>query len=500
MPKVNRLISFQNLFILLCVANALPVLAFQIFPTNDGPAHIYNANILQHLLLDNESLFQDFFKLNTQLVPNYSSQGLMLTGMSIGLSSVLMAQVINLICVIGLPLSLYFLMKHIKPENTPLAILSLPFSYTLFFSFGFFNFQLGVISMLLTINYWLKVQEQFTLLNFASLFAFVGLTYFSHPMPFGVLVMAILVLTIQKWFKKPERHLWFYGLAFLPYLFLLGLFWAQSPKEEGIHHSTTTLVEWLATIKPLEMFGLVEEKQFSPILSVLFGLLIIIGLVNKKRREATPWLIISILVLLLYFVLPAATAGGGFVSERLNSLFFIFLLLGIGAMQMPRWLQYVSGLVVLSFSFYINTNYYSYAQRLDADAKGMIEAEKHVPNESVVLPVRLSDNWLDLHLSNYLGYRNQVVVLENYEASQGHFPTLWNSGQLPRLSLGNIDQGCLNYANDVYGQERIKLDYIIVWGHQKPNDCQKEILAYAETNFKRVKLDTKGDIWLYQAL
>ena len=85
---------------------------------------------------------------------------------------------------------------------------------------------------------------------------------------------------------------------------------------------------------------------------------------------------------------------------------------------------------------------------------------------SVVLPVNMSDNWLELHFSNYLGVDKPLVILENYEASVGWFPVKWDTERLPRLQAAGTDQiqGLSWLSNLSAGQTR-QIDYIFVYGN-----------------------------------
>src|SRR4030042_3529200 len=55
----------------------LPVWGFKYFPSVDGPSHIYNAHILNHL--DHPAwIFKDYFELNLRPFPNWTGSLLML--------------------------------------------------------------------------------------------------------------------------------------------------------------------------------------------------------------------------------------------------------------------------------------------------------------------------------------------------------------------------------------------------------------------------------------
>jgi hypothetical protein len=69
-PVQARLRSRENLFFTaLIIIHLIPIWAFRYFPSQDGPAHINNANIIREY--HSRPVFREYYVLNKDLVPNW---------------------------------------------------------------------------------------------------------------------------------------------------------------------------------------------------------------------------------------------------------------------------------------------------------------------------------------------------------------------------------------------------------------------------------------------
>ena len=92
-------------------------------------------------------------------------------------------------------------------------------------------------------------------------------------------------------------------------------------------------------------------------------------------------------------------------------------------------------------------------------------AEALISPNSILLPVRTSDYWLDSHFSNYLGISKPVLILENYEASTGYFPIIYKNPNshcvsLPFVPHDEINKFPIKICQD---KESDPIDYIIFY-------------------------------------
>ncbi len=71
----NRYVPF--LFWAMLLAGTIPLLVFRHFVTLDGPAHLYNAQLIREIWFGGHSLVNDLFRVNDFPVPNWSGHLIM---------------------------------------------------------------------------------------------------------------------------------------------------------------------------------------------------------------------------------------------------------------------------------------------------------------------------------------------------------------------------------------------------------------------------------------
>jgi len=206
-PHTTRKLRYQNiLFFIACVCNAIPLLLVQYFPTVDGPAHMYNAHLLQDLIGGNEWV-KTFHQLNPALVPNWSATVLLIMLRSI-LPVFIVEKIMVAIYVTGFPLAFQNLLRAIKPGSNP-PWLIIPFTYTFMLFMGFYNFNLGIIIFCFAMGFWIRKYETPKPIHFAGLFLYGGILYFSHIFVFAAYVSCVGVYSISSLKNKDslKKHL-----------------------------------------------------------------------------------------------------------------------------------------------------------------------------------------------------------------------------------------------------------------------------------------------------
>jgi len=98
--------------------------------------------------------------------------------------------------VVGLPLSVRYLVGSLDRKAEFFALLSFPivFNYILFF--GFYNFLFGTIFYCISIGFWIRHSNEISIKNSFYLFLLVTGSYFTHLSSaiFVVLSLAILIV------------------------------------------------------------------------------------------------------------------------------------------------------------------------------------------------------------------------------------------------------------------------------------------------------------------
>lgn len=513
-------------FLLIIGLNLIPVLSSKFFPTLDGAAHLYNSNLIFHLISGNESL-TDFIVLNSEPVPNWT--GHLLLGIFNSFLPAFMAEkMLLLFYLIALPLSFRDLITTISPNQKLISYLIFPFTYSFTFYLGFYNFSIALVFMLIALNFWIKHQNDLSSFKtIFKLFILITLTYFSHIFVFAILVFLMGVYVAfqgtEQFIQKKENLknvvstlLKKTGILILSSSLTLVLFiyyFISRPiSENKIYLTWKELIDWIMNVRPIIALSVEKEERFTQFFAMLIGLMIVLAIILKIKEISFTaeksmkskialvlkklislvnfWLIATFLLLFLYFILPDSDGTAGFVSVRLGLMFFIFLCIWLATHPFSKGFLIVVVACVLYINFSLNNYYTKATKELNTIAKECNNASKHIQANSIVLPLNYSDNWLFAHFSNYLGIDKPMIILENYECSMDYFPTKWNSESTPRILLDDKESGyypCLSWLSNSNNESK-KIDYIFIIGNidSKTDSCTLLIKEDITDSFKLV--------------
>jgi len=530
----NKFNSIEKYFFLLITGlNLIPILSGKFFPTIDGPAHLYNAQLINSLLFENNTLLGNFFSLNHEPVPNWIGH-FILSFFNLFLPAFVAEKVLLLFYMIGLPLSFRALIKTISPNNYVFSYFIFPFTYSFVFFLGFYNFSIALVFMLITLNFWIKHEDAFSLTkNILKLFLLIILTYFSHIFVFGILILIMGLYTSMKGiikiidnstlkkqvlvdsFRKLRLLLF---SSFIPLVLFFFYFYSRPNSGNNIFLTHYELIDWLKNIRPIIALNVIIEEVYTKKIFYIISSISIIALYNRiSEIKLNPklsfknlikvsdiWLFTSITILFLYFKLPVSDGSAGYVTERLGLLFFIFLIIWLSKQYLRKWFSLIMVAAVLYCHFKLNIYYSSVTKDLNKVAIECNNVSKYILPNSIVLPLNYSDNWLYGHFSNYLGIDKPLIILENYECGTGYFPLKWNEKSIPNTLFGNVSLNefpCLQWKSNTQNLP-VKMDYIFVLGNidLKIDSCNQKIkqnlfknytLTYYSENCKLYKSRNK---------
>jgi hypothetical protein len=516
MKSLNKRSIEKYFFWLVVGLNLIPALSGKFFPTLDGAAHLYNAQLIRSLLLENHSTLHNFFIFNQEPVPNWTGH-IILSFFGSFFPAFIAEKVLLLFCLIGLPLAFRALINTIHPNNTVLSFLIFPFTYSFVFFLGFYNFSIALVLLLTTINFWIRRSENMSSWrNLIGLFLLMVLTYFSHIFVFGILLLIIglntLFQSIMLFMQRPaqlkkivkdslKKTLFLLLSTCIPLLLFVYYFYSRPPTESSQFISPAELVDWLKNIRPIIALNVEVEQEYTRILFYLLvsiTCIIFVGKFLDLRRAGSSadktnrgnssrhvvssthvWMFAALMLLVLYFTLPDSDGAAGFVSVRLGLLFFLLLIVWMASQKLPKLIGWMVVVVVLYCQVNLNKYYTSAIKELNKTAVECNQASALIDANSIVLPLNYSENWLHVHFSNYLGIDQPMVILENYECGTGYFPLKWNNGSTPHVLLG--DSGievfsCLNRQNNAQNPD-MRIDYVFVLGNMQASEdpCVGEI-------------------------
>ena len=510
----------KYIFFLILLLNLLPVLSYKFFPTMDGAAHLYNSNIINEMVLGNKDLHIHYI-FNSMPVPNWMGH-IILSFFNLFLPAHVAERILLLSFLIGLPLAFRSLLKTISIENIHLSYIIFPFTYSFIFFLGFYNFLIALVFLLITLNYYIKNEENLTSFRkISSLLFLATITYFSHLFVFALLLILIATrlgfktffypADISKKFKQKaidfiRKSLYLLLSSLLPLLLFFNYLISKPASSETDFVEFNTLIEWLKNLRPLIAISEQEEQKYTHKIFYIIAALFIYALFSKLYSKSKTtgsftfknltanwksifnlsdfWFISALILLAMYFNMPDSDGSAGYVSIRLAFIFFIFILLWIASQKLNKWIISLAMLLVLFFHFKLNTFYQDATKNIESIAIDYVDVANHIEKNSVVLPINYSGNWLMAHFSNYLGVEKPIIILENYECLAGYFPLKWNVNTMPDSRFGPITSDsllCLKWQANPKKKMK-KIDYCFVMGNINNGKTQCDSILIATLN------------------
>ncbi|MCC7050764.1 MAG: hypothetical protein IT239_03170 [Bacteroidia bacterium] len=275
-------------FLLILVLHLSPVISVKFFPTMDGAAHLYNAQLINDLLFKGNTFLANFFKFNTEPVPNWIGHIILLLCKLI-MPTYLAEKVLLLLYLIGLPLAFRAFVKILSPTNLLLTYFMFPFTYSFVFLMGFFNFSIALMLLFITLTYWIKhIETSFTFNKSVYLFLLLTLTYFSHIFIFGILLFLISlysaayclrnIINDPTEFNRPLVNLFkqasvLLAASFLPLTLFIYYFYSRGFYGNNTYIEFSELVEWLKDIRPIIAYNRSVEQVYTlKLVYLLFAL------------------------------------------------------------------------------------------------------------------------------------------------------------------------------------------------------------------------------------
>lgn len=506
----HKLVKYEwILFYLLVILNLLPALLHPFFPAVDGPAHLYNANVIGHLLKGDSELLGHFYIFNREIVPNWCGHA-MLVCFDAVFSSATSAKIMIALCLFLLPVSFRYCVRQINAGNLFTPYLIFPFTYTFIFCMGFYNFYVGLIVLFFATGRLLACRKRPVRLGaLFVLFVLVLLAYFSHLFIFlslGLIMLCIAAYDLlQAFYSKAGarqafiRALCLLAVSAVPLALSARYFYISKGTGEKAYLLKSELLQWLTSCRTVICYNMEDESMYAAYVFLALMLLFSVALylrvsqLSASVRQAgirqalsffrigDTFLAITCLFVFLYFRMPDVASSAGFISMRLNLMVFLFLILWISVFSYPKWLAIPLACVVLFSQYKLLKAHQDVFTYLNGHVAEVMEIEKEVRPNTVILPANYTNDWLSSHYSNYLGINKPVVVLENYECNNFYFPLSWKKGVMHHIThsdWGRPDQ-LLSHPEKLADT----VDYIFVQGKAgMPNSTRARVLASYRLN------------------
>jgi len=280
---MNRIVTFlfRNESLVLFSVSLLFASSFFFlghFVTIDGPAHVYNAeliagklfgNLIAGKLFGNNPLVDSYYSWNSDFVPNWLGHFLLLV-FKLFFSGSTAEKLLLSLYLFGMVFSLRYLIQSFNPANGLLALLSIPFVFNTFLYYGFYNFCLSLIFVFWISGFVVRNIEKWTLKRYFQLSILLLLSFFAHLSGFiivGIFLFAfVLFRLLQKLFTRSPfflnevRSSLFITVACLPAFSLFLIYWLGHHNDgELSYKSATTTANYL--IKVPARFSIISFQE-----------------------------------------------------------------------------------------------------------------------------------------------------------------------------------------------------------------------------------------------
>ncbi len=473
------------MFWLLAAAYVLPIWAFTYVPTQDGPSHLVNAQILKDYA-DPTAGYAQFFEPRNSLVPNLTSH-LLLAALLYVVPALVAEKLLVSLYVLGFAGAFRYFLGAFGDRCRPLSLAGLLFVYQRCLWMGFFNYCLSLVLLWLVLGYCLRRRGTLGLSHAAMLMFLFLAAFFTHLSGFMLAFAGALGATTL----VPPRRLLspiLVVLAALPAVCLtLDFFdetgFYQAPAAERLINSPLAPFRGVKNDTNLlhdldELDGDLIEYHAGARLSCTVILVCYLGLLGvlsagswagRSKAEAPGRLfpaLFAVVMLAAYLLAPERLGytHGDFLKPRLAPLPFLFCLACLREPTQPR-LRLLARCVTITLLAvnlaFVTQTVHDGNQRLaeyTAGAKAVGGGHRIFVDQKQSAPSPLADPLL--HAANYYCLGNGNVNLDNYEAATNHFPVKFRRG----ITRGHGFLGAYSQRNAV--------DIVICWQPPQGVGCR----------------------------
>jgi hypothetical protein len=497
---------------LLAVLIGLHVLLIWIlprFPTQDGPSHLHNADVLLRYGESDNSVFEEYYTLNPIPSPNWTGHLLLAALLSLFPPNTAEKVFLTAYAVL-LPVCMRSALGAVRPASATLAVFSLPFVFSWLLHLGFYNYCIGLVLWIAAVAFWLRRGGLWRARDVALFSLLVLSIHFSNAVSLFLLIAFLVIDGVWRSFvewrvrnsvdaarESAERprgviraRLLFPLLAVSPALAAFAIY----QRYQGIG-----VVRWARFSERLKdlvtMDVLVALRDSERVLAVAYAallfLLVALVAVTRIRRgglERTDGLwLASILFLVLALVAPKELGGGWLLNHRVVVFAALTAILAAGATPIPSGAARASVLTAAVVSLALLavrgraahdvadalSEYASAAPTIARGSTilGLSFSHRGVASDGSSLAPRIA---AFLHASAILAAERGGVDLGNYEANATCFPLRFRPERNP-FSLIGFHEGLEAEpprADFIHYEQRTgsRVEYVVLGGVRAEHD------------------------------
>ena len=345
MERRNRFWTWAAL-LLLALTAAIP-LAAPVFPTQDGPVHLYYVDVLRGLL-HHSAPYAEHFQIKSSLTP-YALEYYSLLALEFFFSPVLSEKVLVVAYIFAFGLGFRYLVESVAGRGSPWILTGIPFCLNMLLYMGFLNYCMALAVLLFACGFWIRYAGRLTVWRTATMAGSLTLMLLTHPVPAAVfLIFTAICLAAGRAHRNARAILLVAGMAILA-LAWVGPFLHPSLSGERNRNYLATM-GWFDTVATeLQLYHLSPFRSLiyraGLILPIaLAGAAVIAGLCRRGMPFAARALVAaSAACFAAYCLVPQRMNGSFYFAERFPILWVLFLLAGASAIPLPRFWNLAAG-------------------------------------------------------------------------------------------------------------------------------------------------------------
>lgn len=477
------MIKERHLFSLLTALVCLPVWLVSHFPSQDGPSHVYNAQVFLSLLTSSHTTLGDWYILTPGLTTNVSAH-LLLGLLSTVCPPAIAEKILVTLCIVLLAAGLRYAAGAVNPRGTVLAPLAFPAITGVSLHMGFYGFLLGAALFCFACGYWFRRWGLFTAKETIYFAALLVALFLSHLMPWAVtiLVIGVPALWVAVRHSLGMQYLLPTMIAGVPSFALLLVYvgYVHPPLLAGPLFPVRSLAGLLME-NPVVSLSWMEEYLFWGLafVATVLTAFVVRRKLMRRRWSSYDWLApLSAFLLLLFLAAPIGAMGGAYLRGRFWLFSGFTLLLWFSSGRFTRRDRVVISVVATFLTAATAWIHWRSYRLLDPHLRDVAAVHRIIPDGRSVLNLRYSQSWpreegqpLCLRIDCFL-YAGAAVVhgpgdvwINNYEASIGLFPLSWREGlETRRIGSFDAEPPCVDLLS-WQAQTARSIDYVMLTGY-----------------------------------
>jgi hypothetical protein len=352
---------------LLALTAVFVLAAAPVFPTQDGPVHLYYVDILRDLLR-HAGPYAAHFELKSFFTP-YALEYFTLLALEAVFPPALSEKLLICGYIFAFGFGFRYLLASVAERNSPWTLVGIPFCMNALVYKGFLNYSICVALLLFLSGFWIRHGRQLRARRITILLVLLIFMMFTHPVP-----VAIFLLFIGLHFSAdlalataagPE--LWLPSLrerrgplAMIAVMAVTSAVWVSMfmnhSQRASPAASNAAQHGWVYTVtSALKLWGLspFNSPAYRGGLLILLAITGLAGLAGVWRHKGRPSSSViamsatSAICFALFCFAPFFVNGSGFFNSRFGMPWIVFFVAAIAALHPPpRW-SFAAGVIAL---------------------------------------------------------------------------------------------------------------------------------------------------------